>query len=53
MELSVLLYAAAPAAYSVGKEGFTFRPLGEAVNLVEPGRIELPTSCVQGRRSPS
>ena len=21
--------------------------------LVEPGRIELPTSCVQGRRSPS
>ncbi|CAI8889446.1 protein of unknown function [Methylocaldum szegediense] len=22
-------------------------------SLVEPGRIELPTSCVQGRRSPS
>ena len=21
--------------------------------VVEPGRIELPTSCVQGRRSPS
>lgn len=24
-----------------------------AAALVEPGRIELPTSCVQGRRSPS
>ena len=23
------------------------------VKVVEPGRIELPTSCVQGRRSPS
>ena len=22
-------------------------------NMVEPGRIELPTSCVQGKRSPS
>jgi hypothetical protein len=27
--------------------------VGTLFYLVEPGRIELPTSCVQGRRSPS
>jgi hypothetical protein len=33
------------ADHSSGFENF--------IELVEPGRIELPTSCVQGRRSPS
>ena len=29
------------------------RHVGDSRELVEPGGIEPPTSCVQGRRSPS
>ena len=57
LDLSFLIFSCLPRPRFPGSPCSPAfgRPLGQRPRspLVEPGRIELPTSCVQGRRSPS